>query len=41
MTTNLKRTKMKTNKYIALGLCTLALSFASCEDYLDVNDNPN
>ena len=41
MTINLKRTKMKTNKYIALGLCTLALSFASCEDYLDVNDNPN
>ena len=32
---------MKTNKYIALGLCTLALSFSSCEDYLEVNDNPN
>ena len=32
---------MKTNKYIALGLCTLALSFSSCEDYLEVNENPN
>jgi hypothetical protein len=41
MIINLNRTKMKTNKHIALGLCALALSFASCEDYLDVNDNPN
>jgi len=41
MITNLKRTKMKTNKYLVLGLSALALSFASCEDYLDVNDNPN
>lgn len=32
---------MKNNKYIAIGLCALTLSFASCSDYLDVNENPN
>lgn len=41
MMSNLKRNKMKTNKFFALGLCALALSFSSCEDYLDINESPN
>ena len=38
-----KRSKMKKFKYLYIGVLSAILSgtFTSCEDYLDVNKNPN